>query len=207
MTVLFLLSGLFLSYLVGSIPTSYIFAKLSRGIDIRNYGSGNVGATNVYRTVGKLPGLLVLILDILKGVVAVLFITKTFYRPVGNIDFEVYKLAIGLAVVIGHDWTIFLKFKGGKGVATSAGVLFMLCPNILALGAITWVITVLISKYVSLSSLVASASIPIFAAILGEPLGLILATALLCLMTTYKHKENIRRLMMKQEKKVTQKAT
>ena len=207
MIILFLLSGLFLSYLVGSIPTSYIFAKFSRGIDIRNYGSGNVGATNVYRTVGKLPGLLVLILDILKGVVAVIFITKTFYRPVGNIDFAAYQLAIGLAVVIGHDWTIFLKFKGGKGVATSAGVLFILCPKILALGAIVWVITVLISKYVSLSSLAASASIPIFAAILGEPLGLILATALLCLMTTYKHKENIRRLMMKQEKKVTQKAT
>src|SRR3989338_5104487 len=114
--------SLVLSYLIGSIPTSYIFAKALKGIDIRQFGSGNVGATNTYRVVGKLPGLLVLIIDILKGLICVALVAKLFLRLGVTIEPTTYGMILGFMAIVGHIWSVFLGFKGGKGVATSAGV-------------------------------------------------------------------------------------
>ena len=146
--------GMIISYLIGSIPTAYLFGKITKNIDIRQHGSGNVGATNVFRVFGKGPGILVLVLDILKGVIAVALVpdilgmTENFPR-----------IFMSLAVVCGHNWTCFLQFKGGKGIATSLGVLIGLTIRIavirpvLLLTVLTWVISFLISGFVSLSSI------------------------------------------------------
>ncbi len=200
-----LIIALFLSYLLGSIPFSFIIARLTGGIDIRRYGSGNIGATNVLRTVGKIPAFSALILDILKGVVTVTLLSKFFYRYGVNIGYESFGILMGLAVICGHIWTVFLKFKGGKGVATSAGVLLFLCPEALAVAAVVWLITVILTRFVSLGSIIGSISLPIAAAIMGKSLQMVIFTITLCLISSYKHKTNIIRLINREEPKIVNK--
>ena len=171
-----LIAAVILSYLLGSLPTSYILAKMLKGIDIRRYGSGNVGATNVLRTVGKLPALIAILIDILKGVAAVTLLSTFLYPASLNIDYESFQILLGFSVICGHIWTVFLKFKGGKGVATSAGVLLILCPKAVGIAAIVWLITILITRYVSLSSLLASISLPIINAVMGMSVQLVIFT-------------------------------
>ncbi len=199
-----LISAVTLSYLLGSLPTSYILAKVLKGIDIRGYGSGNVGATNVLRTVGKLPALIALLIDILKGVAAVTLLSTFLYPASLNIDYESFQILLGFSVICGHIWTVFLKFKGGKGVATSAGVLLILCPKAVGIAAIVWLITILITRYVSLSSLLASISLPIINAVMGMSVQLVIFTITLCFISTYKHKANITRLINREESKIGQ---
>ena len=116
-----------LSYIIGSIPTSFIAAKILKGIDIREYGSKNIGATNVYRTLGLLPALFVLAIDIGKGLIAVVFISQLSIIGTDSVvNQELIKIIVGIFAIIGHNWTMFLSFKGGKGVATSAGVFLVL---------------------------------------------------------------------------------
>lgn len=189
---MFLFLGLVLSYLLGSIPTAYIFAKLLKGIDIRQYGSGNIGATNVFRVIGKIPGIIVLFLDILKGYIPVIIFPGS----------QIYKIFIGLAAIAGHNWPIFLKFRGGKGVATSAGVVIGLIPKIFLLALIIWTITFLTSGYVSLSSLIASLSFPLLCLLFGLESEIIVFTSVLALIIVYKHRPNIKRLAMGEEKKI-----
>lgn len=195
-----LLLALAASYLVGSIPTSFIFGKL-KGIDIRKRGSGNVGATNVYRVVGKLPGLLVLILDVLKGVIALTFITDFFFKFGVILDYDIFRLVMALAVVVGHDWTVFLNFKGGKGVATSLGVLLALWPLSVAFAVTIWIITVCITKYVSLASILVAIAIPIIAAVAGKPIEFVVFTIILALICVHRHRSNIKRLLNGKESK------
>ena len=116
-----------LAYLIGSIPTAYILGKVIKGIDIRNYGSGNVGATNVFRVIGKKWGVLALFLDIIKGTIPVLLLFNLIVEDFSTVLYA--QLLIGFFAVCGHNWTIFLKFKGGKGVATTAGVICAVFPK------------------------------------------------------------------------------
>lgn len=195
--------SLLICYLIGSIPTSYIFGKVLRGIDIRQFGSGNVGATNVYRVVGKLPGALVFIIDVAKGIICTTLIANLFLHFGISMNSEVYRMTLGFVAIVGHDWTIFLKFKGGKGVATSAGVLIGMAPKILILGFIVWVVVFLWKRYVSLASISSAVSVPVFFSILSYPVPYVIFSSLICAVTVYKHLPNIKRLVRGEENKIT----
>ena len=198
--ILFL--GFVSAYIIGSIPTAYIFGRVLKGIDIREYGSGNAGATNVFRVIGKAPGAIVLIIDIIKGYISATYLASGFMYLAPVTRPELYRILFGLSAIAGHNWTLFLKFKGGKGVAASAGVVIGLIPKIFWLGFLVWLITFFITGFVSLSSIVAVVSIPIFTLAFGEPAEIIIFMCLLCLIIVYKHKPNIRRLARGEEKRI-----
>lgn len=200
-----IIAGL-ISYLIGSIPTSYIIAKLLRGIDIRDYGSGNIGATNLIRVVGKTPGIIALLLDVFKGVLPLVLLAQIFYRPQMAISKPLFSVVLGLCVVFGHIWTIFLRFKGGKGVATTIGVFIGLMPLVTTLALVIWLIVVLLTKYVSLGSLVMAVSLPLLMIIFSQPTEYILFSVILCIFICYKHKDNIKRLIEGREFKIGERA-
>jgi len=193
------------SYLLGSIPVGYILGRVLKGIDVRCLGSGNFGATNVFRVISPTAGAIVLILDILKGLIAVTVIGDFVLHSVPEADQILVRLVLGICAVCGHNWTAFLKFKGGKGVATSTGVLLGLSLKIPQLGLIVglclgvWVLVLLITGFVSLSSIVASISLPIFLLVFNQPLELLIFGVALCLFVVYRHKSNIRRLLRGEE--------
>jgi glycerol-3-phosphate acyltransferase PlsY len=155
-----------LSYLVGSIPNSIIISKAVSGIDIRNHGSGNAGGTNVMRVLGWKYGLVVIFLDALKGAIAVVIISRLFYGPLPfeNVspfdDFTLVQIIAGMAAVIGHIWTVFAGFKGGKGIATALGMLLTLITIDMLIAVGIFALVVLISRYVSLGSIIAAISVP-----------------------------------------------
>ncbi len=204
MRILLLLLSLVISYIVGSIPTAYIFGKLLKGIDIREHGSGNVGATNVFRVIGKVPGIIVLIIDFLKGFLAVTIIPLVLELSYpGVFRGAIYFITlIGGAVIAGHIWTIFLKFKGGKGVATTAGVMIALAPLVFLSCLIIWAVIFFIWRYVSLASIVASCALPIMALVFGRSLSFIIFCCILCAVGVYGHRSNIKRLIQGTEKKL-----
>lgn len=205
MILLNILYAIAISYLIGSIPTGYIIAKLLKGIDIRDHGSGNVGATNLMRTVGKVPGITGLLIDVAKGIVPVTVIAAVFYMPDMAVNEPLFKVILGLSAVFGHIWTIFLKFKGGKGVATTIGVFLGLAPAVTTIGLLIWVILALIFKYVSVSSIAMAVSLPVLMAFFQSPIEYTLLSVILCIFITYKHKANIRRLINGTEYKIGQK--
>lgn len=198
--ILFL--GICVSYLIGSIPTGYIFGRLLKGIDIRQFGSGNTGATNTFRVIGRFPGLIVLAIDILKGFVSTTYIANSFMYASPVARPELYRVFIGLAAIAGHNWTLYLKFKGGKGVATSAGVVMGLIPRIFWLGFLVWLIAFFISGYVSVASIIASISVAISTLLFGEPTEIVIAMSILCIVIVYKHRLNIGRLRRGEEKRI-----
>ena len=155
-----------LSYLIGSVPNSIIISKLVRGIDIREHGSGNAGGTNVMRVLGWKYGLLVIFLDALKGAIAVVIISRLFYGPLPfeNVspfdDFTLVQIIAGMSAVIGHIWTVFAGFKGGKGIATALGMLLTLITIDMLIAVGIFALVVLISRYVSLASIIAAISVP-----------------------------------------------
>jgi glycerol-3-phosphate acyltransferase PlsY len=155
-----------LSYLAGSIPNSIIISKAVRGIDIRNHGSGNAGGTNVLRVLGWKYGLIVIFLDALKGAIAVVIISRLFYGPLPfeNVspfdDFTLVQIIAGMSAVIGHIWTVFADFKGGKGIATALGMLLTLITIDMLIAVGIFALVVLISRYVSLGSIIAAISVP-----------------------------------------------
>jgi len=156
-----------LSYLVGSIPTSIIVSKLAKGIDIRNYGSGNAGGTNVMRVLGWKHGVFVILLDALKGVLAVIVVARLFQGsvPFENAtpfdDFTLVQIIAGIAAVIGHIWTVFAGFRGGKGIATALGMLLMIVTVDMLVAVGIFIIVVSVSRYVSLGSILAAISVPL----------------------------------------------
>lgn len=156
-----------LSYLVGSIPTSIIISKAVKGIDIRNYGSGNAGGTNVMRVLGWKHGVLVIFLDALKGAIAVVLVARLHYGvlPFQNVspfdDFTLVQIIAGISAVIGHIWTVFAGFRGGKGIATALGMLLMIITVDMLIAVGIFLIVVLISRYVSLGSIVSAMSVPL----------------------------------------------
>mgnify|MGYP000464224843 FL=1 len=178
------------SYLFGSIPFGYLFTKILLKKDIRNVGSGNIGATNVLRTGNKLLGYLTLVLDIAKAVVPVIFI-KLNYPDLVYIS--------ALCAFLGHLFPIWLKFKGGKGVATLVGILLSINIYYAIVFGTVWILTFVISKYSSLSSLFASISIPIYLLIIDK--GNIIFFIIMFVLIFYTHRENIKRLINKEESK------
>jgi len=155
-----------LSYLAGSIPNSIIISKAVSGIDIRKHGSGNAGGTNVMRVLGWKYGLTVIFLDALKGAIAVVIISRLFYGPLPfeNVspfdDFTLVQIIAGMSAVIGHIWTVFADFKGGKGIATALGMLLTLITIDMLIAVGIFALVVLISRYVSLGSIIAAISVP-----------------------------------------------
>ena len=178
------------SYLFGSIPFGYLFTKILLKKDIRNVGSGNIGATNVLRTGNKSLGYLTLVLDIAKAVMPVIYI-KLNYPDLVYIS--------ALCAFLGHLFPIWLKFKGGKGVATLVGILLSINIYYAIVFGTVWILTFVISKYSSLSSLFASISIPIYLLIIDK--GNIIFFIIMFVLIFYTHRENIKRLINKEESK------
>jgi glycerol-3-phosphate acyltransferase PlsY len=187
-----------LGYLVGSVPTGYLVARV-RGLDIREVGSGNIGATNVFRILGAPAGSLVLLIDAFKGWLACGVLARLvhgFVSPVGGtLVPESLCLAAGIAAVLGHNYTCWLRFRGGKGIATSAGVLIALVPVALLLVLGAWLITFAAARIVSLASMVAALVLPLAVWATGGSLTLILVTTGLSLLALYRHRANLRRIL------------
>ena len=194
-----------IAYLLGSIPTGFLVAK-ARGVDIRTVGSGNIGATNVFRILGKAAGVFVLVVDAAKGWLAVFVVAKLvsgwFYPEPGSPALEWFRLCAGIAAILGHNYTCWLHFKGGKGIATSAGVLVALVPKPLLVVLAIWIIIFALSRYVSLASIVAALSLPFAAWAFGETRTIIFVTAALAALAIYKHKTNIQRLINGTENRI-----
>ncbi len=192
----FLIIGI--SYLIGAIPTAFLAGKLLKGIDIRKVGSGNIGATNVFRSVGKFAGVSVLIIDILKGVIPVLL--SSHFAP-GSCT-EIFRILAGLAAICGHNWTIFLNFKGGKGVATSTGVLLTLAPVATLTAFVLFVLTVAITRYISLGSIIAASLMPPLVWYLNPgQTELFYFVLVIAILIDLKHIPNIKRLIRHEEHK------
>ena len=202
------------AYLLGSIPTGYLAARL-RGVDIRATGSGNIGATNVFRILGKPAGICVLLLDALKGFVAVALVLKYFHElneflpqmfPVDAIALPAvrlnYAILAGVCAVIGHNYPCWLSFKGGKGIATSAGVFLALAPLAVSIALGVWIIVFVVSRYVSLASIAAAVALPTAVWFTMDSVCLGLVTTALGTLAIYKHKANIQRLLAGTENRV-----
>ena len=187
-----------LAYLLGSIPTGYLLTRLLKGQDIRQAGSGNVGATNVARVAGKIPGLIVLLCDVGKGALAASWLPG--WIPGGDVPLlHPLRLAAGAAVILGHDYPCFLRFRGGKGIATAFGVLLVLMPAVAGLCAAVWAAVFIWKRYVSLASIVASAALPVWLVLVGYAAPVVIFGACLGWLAIYRHQANIRRLYLGQE--------
>lgn len=180
---------LLLAYLIGAIPTSWLVARLVRGIDLREHGSGNLGATNAYRVLGWRPALPIFVVDIAKG----WFPTAVFPLYDGRPAPE-WALAFGAAAIIGHVWSVWVGFRGGKGVATSAGALLALAPAAVGIGFAVWAIIVFGTGYVSLGSIIVAALVPLLVAVLQGPGPVLWLTVGLAAFVIWAHRGNIRRL-------------
>ena len=197
------------AYLLGSIPFGFVVAK-ARGIDIRSVGSGNIGATNAMRVLGKPAGIFVLLMDALKGYLGCAVLPGLVYNAMAahqsglfqtfrSLPPEVqakYALVAGIAAVLGHNYTCWLKFKGGKGIATTAGVYLALAPAGLGIAFVVFILAVLITRYVSVGSILAAIALPAAVWIMQpQNLPLNLVTTALGALAVYKHKGNIQRLL------------
>ena len=185
----------FAAYLLGSIPTGYLVGK-AKGVDIRTVGSKNMGATNVFRTLGKGPGILVLLVDGLKGFAAAAWLSdltmRFFQAPVEQA--QTLHVVAGIGAVLGHNYTCWLAFKGGKGIATTAGVYLALAPLSVSIALGIWVVCFVVSRYVSVASIAAAVALPTAVWLTQPSLLLSLVTTGLGIMAIYKHKANIQRL-------------
>lgn len=183
-----------LAYVLGSLPFALIVGKVGYSIDVREHGSGNLGATNAFRVLGVKAGSIVVLADILKGTFAVL-IPLLFHA-------DVYLLAIGLFAVIGHTYPLFAKFKGGKAVATSAGIILGVSPLLFAIMILSFLICLYVSKYVSLSSMI-TGIITLIVSFFLKDIGLMIVMLALNVFVFYRHKDNIKRIKNKTEPKIT----
>jgi acyl phosphate:glycerol-3-phosphate acyltransferase len=213
------------AYLLGSIPTGFLVAK-AKGIDIRSVGSGNIGATNAMRVLGKPAGIFVLLMDAFKGYAACVllppfifnylmpYISPNFYIQISyyldtHMEFKT-KLAIvaGIFAVLGHNYTCWLKFKGGKGIATTAGVYLALAPWALLVALVVFILAVLVTRYVSVGSIMAAIALPATVWIMSpQNLFLCIVTTALGVLAIYKHKSNIQRLMAGTENRLGKKSS
>jgi glycerol-3-phosphate acyltransferase PlsY len=186
---------LVISFILGSIPFGIIIAK-AKGVDLKKVGSGNVGATNVLRSLGKWPAILTLLGDVLKGTAAVAI---GRYLGVG----PVYEGLAGISAILGHNFSLFLGFRGGKGVATSLGVLSIFSPQTALVTFIIWLVVVIFTKYSSLGAIVSFGLLPINILLFNGKERL-LAASLITILIVIRHRENIQRLMNGTERKIGQ---
>jgi acyl phosphate:glycerol-3-phosphate acyltransferase len=200
-----ILSGV-LAYLIGSIPSAVWFGKLTHGVDVREHGSGNPGATNTFRVLGKRAGTVVLLFDIAKGLLATSLAMLLLNNGLINEDKLVLaKLILGVIAVFGHLFPIFLKFKGGKGVATLFGVMIGIQLPVALVSLAIFLITLLASKYVSLGSMVAALSFPLMLTFVprfktGEPV-LVMFGFFLAIVVFWSHHKNVKRILQGEESK------
>ncbi len=185
-----------IGYLLGSIPTGLVLVKMICGIDIRDYGSHNIGTTNVFRTVGARMASFVLLGDVLKGIVAVMLVKFLFSA---NLHMQ---LVTALAALLGHTFSVFLHFKGGRGVATGLGLVIYFMPEVAIFSLALWAGIVFVTKYVSLASVVAAFLTPFAAFYRDYPWELVLFVSLACLFVIVRHYENIIRLLHGEETKI-----
>lgn len=184
------------AYLLGAIPTGYIITKLVKGVDIRSCGSGNSGATNVFRTAGTAAGIMTFAIDVLKGFLPV-FLAVQYFSDAQAI----FWILTGICAIAGHMWTIFLKFRGGKGVATAAGVFAALLPLGTLCAFALFAGVVFITRYVSLGSIIAAVFLSAYSWYSGAPFAISLFASITALAIVFKHKKNIERLASGTENK------
>jgi len=197
--IMLLLGG----YLIGSIPFGYLMGRVNKGVDVRKVGSGNIGTTNVLRTLGWVPGSVVFLGDFGKGLIAV-SIGHAFASLTG-LDSSLVKSLTGFSSILGHNWPIFLKFKGGKGVATSAGVFVALTPMPFVLSGLTMIAVVALTRYVSVGSISAAVGLPIFIWIWpGKSVFYLLFSTLIAVMIIIRHRSNLKRLWQGTENRLGQ---
>lgn len=183
-----------LAYLLGATPTSYLVGRLFCGTDLREHGSGNLGATNVFRVMGWKAAVPVAFVDVAKGWVPV----TVFPRWAQTADPE-WALAYGAAAIVGHVFSVYVKFKGGKGVATSAGVFTALAPLATLVGVVVWAVVVSATRIVSLGSLMAAMALPVAMYLTGEPILELWLAAGLAAFVIFAHRSNIGRLLRGEE--------
>ncbi len=195
--ILFLFLAALAAYVMGSIPFGFLIAR-AKGVDIRTVGSHNIGATNVFRTLGKGPGILTFFLDFLKGFCAAFFVPRLLHLALGGEASIGEMLIAGAFAMVGHTWPLFLGFKGGKGVATGAGMLFAIAPVPAAIALVTWIVVFVATRYVSVGSIVAALAlaalvwVPRFRP--GEHPAIPAVISLLALLVVVRHHANIGRL-------------
>ncbi len=196
-----LLAVLLLSYLLGSIPTAIIVGRLKAGIDIRRHGSGNAGATNVYRVLGLGPAVIVVLVDVGKGLGAVLLATRIGLGPPAPLSPLLLQLLAGGAAVVGHVWTVFAGFHGGKGVGTTIGALAAVAPKAVAIALMVWIVLLLTVRIMSVASLAAALTLPLVSWLWqtrpdgSTSIELVLFTSVIALFIFYTHRTNIGRLL------------
>ena len=209
------------AYLLGSVPTGYLVAR-AKGIDIRSVGSGNIGATNAMRVLGKPAGIFVLLVDVLKGYAACALLAPFVFHLLGDKVYELAKFGLppvcvienrnnivaGIGVVLGHNYTCWLKFKGGKGIATTAGVFLALAPWALLMALVVFILALVFTKYVSVASIAAAIALPTAVWIM-TPQNILLGTIATALgvMAIYKHQGNIQRLRAGTENRIGKKSS
>lgn len=193
--ILHFLLGFVLGHVCGSVPSGLWLVQAFHGIDIRNYGSKNIGTTNVFRTVGPKTAVLVLIADAFKGILAVGIMSYLFHNPLLDV-------ITALGALLGHNYSLFLGFKGGKGVATALGLLIFMMPKVAVTSFGIWLVCVLLTRYVSLGSIMAAIFTPPLAWYLGYPSAYVIFSVVAAFFVVLRHKENIHRLLTGTESKI-----
>lgn len=193
--ILHFLLGFVLGHVCGSVPSGLWLVQAFHGIDIRNYGSKNIGTTNVFRTVGPKTAVLVLIADAFKGILAVGIMSYFFHNPLLDV-------VTALGTLLGHNYSLFLGFKGGKGVATALGLLIFMMPKVAVASFGIWLVCVLLTRYVSLGSIMAAIFTPPLAWYLGYPSAYVIFSVVAAFFVVLRHKENIHRLLTGTESKI-----
>lgn len=193
--ILHFLLGLVLGHVCGSVPSGLWLVQAFHGIDIRNYGSKNIGTTNVFRIVGPKTAVLVLIADAFKGILAVGIMSYFFHNPLLDV-------VTALGALLGHNYSLFLGFKGGKGVATALGLLIFMMPKVAVASFGIWLVCVLLTRYVSLGSIMAAIFTPPLAWYLGYPSAYVIFSVVAAFFVVLRHKENIHRLLTGTESKI-----
>ncbi len=194
-----------LAYLVGGIPIGVLVSH-NRGVDIRKYGSGNIGASNVLRTLGVKAGLAVWLADVAKGLLPVLWLRPLLASTATIGPIELWISLVALAAVVGHCFSPYLKLAGGRGVSTSLGALLAIDWRVGGLVLAVWIVAVVVSRYISLSSILAAASGPLFFALYTDSRYYLVLGVILAILVIERHRPNIRRLMTGTEHKIGQKA-
>ena len=196
------------AYLLGSIPFGYLVAR-AKGIDIRSVGSGNIGATNAMRVLGKPAGIFVLLMDMLKGLAAVWLCAEILQRMnIPAAEVQTARVIAGISVVLGHNYTCWLRFKGGKGIATTGGAFLALAPWAVLVAIVVFILLVLLTKYVSVGSIGTAIALPTTIWVMTpNDLFLCIVATLLGVMAIYKHKSNIQRLLAGTENRVGKKTS
>ena len=193
--ILHFLLGFVLGHVCGSVPSGLWLVQAFHGIDIRNYGSKNIGTTNVFRTVGPKTAVLVLIADAFKGILAVGIMSYLFHNPLLDV-------ITALGALLGHNYSLFLGFKGGKGVATALGLLIFMMPKVAVASFGIWLGCVLLTRFVSLGSIMAAIFTPPLAWYLGYPSAYVIFSVVAAFFVVLRHKENIHRLLTGTESKI-----